>query len=93
MNNYELLYIIDSAFEEEAREALIAKVNALIEANEGAVESTDKWGMKKLAYPINYKSEGFYVLANFTAPATFIDELDRVFGITEGLVRHMVIRK
>ena len=93
MNNYELLYIIDNDLAEEAKEALIAKLNGVVTDNGGSVETVDKWGTRKLAYPINYKTEGYYVLVNFTAPATLPSELERVMRITDGVVRFMVIAK
>jgi small subunit ribosomal protein S6 len=71
MNRYELTYIIDTALEETARKELIEKVSALIAANGGEVEKVDEepWGKgaKRLAYPINYKTEGWYVLVTFKA--------------------------
>ncbi len=93
MNNYELLYIIDNDLAEEAKEALIAKLSAVVTDNGGSVETVDKWGTKKLAYPINFKNEGYYVLVNFTAPAALPSELERVMRITDGVVRFMVIAK
>ena len=93
MNNYELLYIIDNDLAEEAKEALIAKLNGVVTDNGGSVETVDKWGTKKLAYPINFKTEGYYVLVNFTAPAALPSELERVMRITDGVVRFMVIAK
>ena len=93
MNNYELLYIIDNDLAEEAKEALIAKLNGIVTDNGGSVETVDKWGTRKLAYPINFKNEGYYVLVNFTAPATLPSELERVMRITDGVVRFMVIAK
>lgn len=93
MNNYELLYIIDNDLAEEAKEALIAKLNGVVTDNGGSVETVDKWGTRKLAYPINFKNEGYYVLVNFTAPATLPSELERVMRITDGVVRFMVVAK
>ena len=93
MNNYELLYIIDNDLSEESKEALVAKLNAVVTDNGGSVESVDKWGTKKLAYPINFKNEGYYVLVNFNAPANLPSELERVMRITDGVVRFMVVKK
>ena len=93
MNNYELLYIIDNDLAEEAKEALIVKLNGVVTDNGGSVETVDKWGTRKLAYPINFKNEGYYVLVNFTAPATLPSELERVMRITDGVVRFMVVAK
>ena len=93
MNNYELLYIIDNDLADEAKEALIAKLNGVVTENGGSVESVEKWGTKKLAYPINYKTEGYYVLVNFAAAATLPSELERIMRITDGVVRFMVVKK
>ena len=92
MNNYEVLYILDN-MEDEAREALIAKFSQLVVDNGGEVANVDKWGVKKFAYPINYKNEVYYVLMNFAAPASVPSELERVMKITDGVVRCMVVRK
>lgn len=93
MNSYELLYIIDNDLSDEAKENLVAKISAVVTDNGGAVDGVDKWGTRKLAYPINYKSEGYYVLVNFTAPATLPSEVERVLRITDGVVRFLVVKK
>jgi len=92
MTKYEMLYIIDSSITDEAREAVIAKFAEIITANEGKVESIDKWGVKKLAYPINYKNEGFYVLMTFEAPPSLIAEIERVANITIEVMRRLVTK-
>ena len=93
MNSYELLYILNNELADEAREQVIEKLNAVVTGNGGTVDSVDKWGTRRLAYPINYKNEGFYVLVNFTAPATLPDELERVMRITDSVIRFMVVKK
>ncbi|HIU91098.1 MAG TPA: 30S ribosomal protein S6 [Candidatus Fimimonas merdipullorum] len=93
MNSYELLYIIDNDLSDEAKENLVAKISAVVTDNGGTVDGVDKWGTRKLAYPINYKSEGYYVLVNFTAPATLPSEVERVLRITDGVVRFLVVKK
>lgn len=93
MNSYELLYIIDNDLSDEAKEAIIAKLEAVITDNGGTVDGCEKWGTRKLAYAINYKTEGYYVLVNFSAPATLTSELQRVMNITDGLVRSMIVSK
>lgn len=87
---YEMLYLIDTSIAEEARDALIAKFEDVVKNLGGTVVSTDKWGVKKLAYPINYKSDAFYVLMTFEAEGSAIKELDRVAGITDGILRRMI---
>ena len=89
---YEMLYLIDSAVAEEARDGLIAKFEDVVKNLGGTVLSTDKWGMKKLAYPINYKSDAFYVLMTFEAEGSAVKELDRVAGITDGVLRRMITK-
>ena len=93
MNSYELLYILNNELADEAKETIIEKLNAVVTANGGTVDSVDKWGTRRLAYPINYKNEGYYVLVNFTAPATLPDELERVMRITDAVVRFMIVKK
>ncbi len=93
MNSYELLYIIDNELSDEAKEAVVEKINAIVADNGGTVDGVDKWGTRKLAYPINYKTEGYYVLVNFTAEATLPAELERVMRITDSVVRFLVVKK
>lgn len=93
MNNYEVLYIIDNSAEETAREAVIAKYEELVTAAGGTVEKTDKWGMRKFAYPINDKNDGYYVLMTFSSPAELPKELERQMRISDEVVRYIVIRK
>ena len=89
---YEMLYLIDSAIAEEARDGMIAKFEDLVKSLGGTVLSTDKWGVKKLAYPINYKSDAFYVLRTFEAEGSVLKELDRIAGITDGVMRRMITK-
>ena len=93
MNSYELLYILNNELADEAKEATIEKLNAVVTGNGGTVDSVDKWGTRRLAYPINYKNEGYYVLVNFTAPATLPDELERVMRINDAVVRFMIVKR
>lgn len=93
MTKYEMLYILDSVLSDEAKEAIIAKFEDLVKSNGGVVEKTDRWGMKKLQYPINYKSEGYYVLMTFEAEKTLVVELKRVAGITDGIIRRLITKR
>lgn len=92
MNKYEMLYILATDLTDEAKDAIVAKFESIVKESGGEVESTDKWGVKKLAYAINYKTEGFYVLMTFSAQPTLIKELDRVAGITEGMMRRLITK-
>ena len=89
--SYEVLFVVDLTPGEEGVKALIEKFTSLIAEN-GEVTEVAEWGKKRLAYPINDKVEGYYVLVNFKAEGTLPAELDRIFGITEGIYRHIVIR-
>lgn len=91
MNSYETLFVVDCSNGEDAVKELVNKFTALIEAN-GTIESVDEWGKRRLAYPINDMNDGYYVLVNFKSEGSFTAELERVFGITEGILRSIVIR-
>ena len=93
MNKYEILYIIQNDVDDEVKNKTIEKYSKLIESLNGTVESIDKWGTKKYAYKIDFKSEGYYVLMNFTAADTVPQELSRQLGNDENVVREMIIRK
>ena len=93
MRKYEMLYVLDASLTDEAKDAVVAKFEELVKSNGGNVESTDKWGVKKLAYEIDYKSEGYYVLMTFEAEPSFIKELDRVASITESVIRRHITVK
>ncbi len=93
MTKYEMLYILDVALSDEAKESLIKKFEDLVVKCGGAVEATDRWGAKKLQYPINYKTEGYYVLMTFEAPRTIVAEIKRVAGITDGILRRMITKR
>ncbi len=93
MNKYELLYIISCDAPEEAREAIIKKFSDMVVADGGVVDSVEKIGMKKFAYPIQDKAEGFYVLMNFTANSTLPREMEKQMALTEFFVRKMFIKK
>lgn len=90
-NSYETLFVIDASLEEEQIKGLTEKFTALI-ADNGTVGEVNEWGKRRLAYPINDKNEGYYVLVNFDAEPGFPAELERIFGITEGIMRYIVIR-
>ena len=91
ISSYETLFIVDAQQGDDGIKALVDKFTGLIAAN-GTVESVDEWGKRKLAYPINDLTEGYYVLVNFKSAPTLPLELERVFGITDGILRSIVIK-
>jgi small subunit ribosomal protein S6 len=92
MTKYEMLYILDASLSDEAKESIIKKFEDLVVTSGGIVEKTDRWGIRKLQYPINYKSEGYYVLMTFEAAKTLVVELKRVAGITDGIIRRLITK-
>lgn len=93
MNKYEILYILEGSITDEAKNNAVDKFSALVIGSNGVVTTVDKWGMKKFAYPIDYKTEGYYVLMNFEADSTVPAELERQMRNDEDVVRYMVVRK
>lgn len=89
---YETMAVYSLKNGEEGAKALNDKFTALIEAN-GTLESVNEWGKRKLAYEINYEADGYYVLYTFTCKPDFPAELDRVFKITDGVMRSMTTVK
>lgn len=91
---YETIFVLSTkTFDDAALETATEKFKTLITDNGGEIEAVDVWGKRRLAYPINYETEGYYVLVTFTAPATLPAELERVYGITDGVLRSIVVRK
>ena len=88
--NYEAVYIIDPRKNEEDTAALVEKFKALAESNATQVE-VDEWGKRKLAYPIQDQTEGHYVRMTFTSANAFPAELDRIFRITDGVMRSIIV--
>ena len=86
---YEVMYVINPNFSEEDTAAVVEKFKALVEAN-GTLEELTEIGKRKLAYEINYISEGYYVLMKFTSGPDFPAELDRILGITDGIMRRLI---
>jgi len=93
MNNYEMLYIIDNSIDEAAREAAISKYEGVVTSSGGTVDKIDKWGMRKFAYPIKFKNDGFYVLMTFSSASDFPKEIGRQMRISDEIVRYMIIRR
>ena len=91
MAKYETMLITSAALDEEASAALVGKFKSLIEAN-GTIDSIDEWGKRRLAYPINDRNEGYYVQCTFESESDFPNELERIFGITDGIERSIVVR-
>lgn len=92
IEKYECMYIINPTLSEEDTAAIVEKFKTLVEAN-GTIDEMQEIGKKKLAYEINYLSEGYYVLIQFTSGSDFPAELDRVLGITDGVIRSLITQR
>ena len=93
MRKYETIFILDCGIEEEPQKALIERVKAEIENAGGTIETLDEWGKKKLAYAIDYKTEGYYVFMEFEADPETPMALERIYRITEGIIKGLIVRK
>ena len=91
MNKYEAMYIVNPNVADDARAALVERFSGIVTNGGGNVEKIDDWGKRKLAYEIDDQTEGYYVLMSFSSGAEFPAELDRVFGITDGIMRSMIV--
>lgn len=92
INKYETIFIVDVTKTEEEVNSIVEKMKSLIESN-ATVEAVDIWGKRRLAYEIDDKTEGFYVLVSFSSKPEFPKELERVYSITDGIMRYITVRK
>ncbi len=92
LKNYEIVLVFSLSNGEEAVEALKTKFTDLISKN-GTLGEVEEWGKRRLAYPINYENEGYYMVVNFACDETFPAELDRVINITDGVLRSLIVAK
>ena len=86
---YEVLYVLNPNLGEEETKNIVEKFKTLVEQN-GTLDEMEEWGKRKLAYEINYLTEGYYVLVKFTSGPEFPAELDRILGITDGVIRSLI---
>ena len=92
MRDYEVMFIIDPALEDAKKDATVETVQTIIAAD-GEVTKVDVWGMRKLAYPIMKKTEGYYVVVEFKGEKTLPKELDRRLKISDNVIRHIIVNK
>ena len=92
MNQYEVMYVIDAALEDSARAELISRFSDLVVKNGGEVDRVDEWGKRRLAYAIQYKTEGYYVLMYIKAPADLPREIERNMQISDSILRYLTVR-
>ena len=92
MNQYEVMYVIDPTLEDSARIELINRFSDLVKKNGGEVDRIDEWGKRRLAYAIQYKTEGYYVLMYIKAPAELPREIERNMKISDSVLRYLTVR-
>ena len=92
MNKYEVMYVIDPTLEDSVHNELISYFSGIVEKNAGMIDRIDEWGKRRLAYAINYKTEGYYVLMYIQGPSELPRELERNFKINDKVLRYLVIR-
>ena len=92
MAKYEMLYLLNNDATDEVKAAEVEKYETIVKSMNGTVVSTDKWGTKKLAYPIKFKNEAYYVLMAFEADGSVVNELDRIAGIDGEVLRRMITK-
>ena len=92
MNKYEVMYVLNATLEESARAEVMNHFSGIVEKNAGTIDRIDEWGKRRLAYTINYKTEGYYVLMYIQAPSELPRELERNFQINDNVLRYLVIR-
>ena len=93
MNPYEVLLMLDPELPEERQEEILVRMRQLVERGGGAWLSHDPWGRRRLAYEIAHKGEGVYHLVTFDASAETLDEIGRILKITDGVMRHLAVRR
>ena len=91
MNKYETIFVANSSLGEETVKALVEKFTSLIGSN-AEIEKVEEWGNRRFAYPIEDLTEGYYVLVKFASAPEFPAELDRIYNITDGIHRSLIVR-
>ena len=92
MAKYEMLYLLNNDLSDEQKDAKIAKFEGVVTSMGGSVASSEKWGTKKTAYPINYKNDAYFVLMTFEANGKVVEELKRIAGIDADIVRRLITK-
>jgi len=91
--DYEILLLFDAELPEERQNEIVTRTRELVEGGGGTFESHDVWGRRRLAYEIDHKAEGTYHLLTFTAEPGTLDEISRVLKITDGVLRHLAVKR
>lgn len=93
MRGYELTLVLNPEIEEEGVSSILDKIEAMIAKGDGKVVEIDRWGLRKLAYPISKKKEGYYVLMKFDVRPQILNEIDRFFKLSTDVLRSMIVKR
>ncbi|NLY74302.1 MAG: 30S ribosomal protein S6 [Firmicutes bacterium] len=93
MRDYEVMYILDAELDEENIDAAVARFEDVVKNDGGEIVKTERWGKRKLAYEINDKNEGYYVLMYFKSPSGAAQELERILKLNDDVLRHLLVKK
>jgi len=92
LRSYELALIFDPSLEEEAIDEQLSKISSMVEKEKGSISSVDRWGVRKLAYPIKKQENGFYIIVYFEGNSAIVQEIDRVNKLNDKILRHMIVK-
>jgi small subunit ribosomal protein S6 len=92
MRPYEVMVILDAGLEDQAIQAQVTRSTDLLTARDARVNRVERWGRRRLAYAINHKTEGYYLLLDVSAEPAAVDDLDRALRLTDEVVRHKIVR-
>jgi len=93
LRNYEIMLIFDASLEEDAIGKELQKVTSIIEKGKGTITDSQKWGVRRLAYPIKHQENGYYHLINFSSTDVIVNEIDRVNKINDKLLRYLIVKE
>jgi len=93
LRNYEIMLIFDATLEEDAIGKELQKVTSIIEKGKGTITDSQKWGVRRLAYPIKHQENGYYHLINFSSTDAIVNELDRVNKINDKILRYLIVKE
>ena len=93
MEKYEVMFIVKNTIEDDSVKAVADSLQGIITKGKGKIIEFKEMGKRKLAYPIKKQNEGYYVLINFSSNPDFIDELERVYNITDEIIKHIIVKK
>ncbi len=93
MRKYETIFILRPDLEEDKITEMVEKFKSLVEKSGGEITKLDNWGKRRLSYEINHIKEGFYVVAKFNSESEVTNEIDRIFKISDNVIRHIIVRE